>query len=187
MAKEKMGFWVQLGKRQAMWRTEDGEIRLSNLPDDQGNIRSTAFIANEDTVHLPFVLRSIDMGVLVRLTEAPKSSVTKAPKIENLTNKRDDEIINANKAKQLLRLSTESFNRTLETIVDDNLLRQAILLESSGKNKAGKKREVVLQALRERLEEVGGMADDPKNRPSSLGGIVDYVEDEGILSNTKKQ
>ena len=166
---EPKGIYFQLGYKRALWKTEDGKISLSIFPNDKGETHPYGFVEETDVIKFAQVQRALSKGQLTMLQAQPKKMVGKGIATD-ITNQHQEDLLRQEKALKLLKMSPEVFERALKEIASPKMISEAILFESQGKNKVGKKREPIMEQLKRKLE--------------SLGGITEFVEADGTVEGT---
>lgn len=141
------------------WSTKDNSVVLSIFPQgEEQKVIVSGKVGTDDAINYPQVFKALQLGILTR-TQSPGSKEQEVA-IVDLTQVREQNAQAVSQADRLLRREKEDVIRTIQEVQDVRLLGGILNLESKGHNRAKRRRESVINAALDRMEEItkkGGM------------------------------
>jgi hypothetical protein len=172
MAKEIETIYFKLGKKNAIFRTDNGDVDLSVFSG------KTTGELTSDSGSYKQVMYAIKIGILEKLKDKPSGKAEK-PKEIDITSLQDDIAEQNQKAINLLKATKkEDLLEKIPSMKNINLVARLIENESRGKNISKRKRDDVLTALKVRLESL-------KKELTSTGMVA--TSEEGAAYKIKKE
>lgn len=166
--------FFELGEKAAIFRTQDGSIDLNRFSGI-----TTGEIGNKNP-NFQKVMFAIDQGILNRLNKK-EDKPRKKESVVDLTNLADDQAKYLREASEFLKkLNKSDLLDRIPTIKNPYLVARMIEMESKGKNVSKRKRDDVVNALKERLEVIN-------KEVQSGSGVMVGVTEEGEAYKIKSE
>lgn len=159
--------YFKLGKKRAIYKSQDGKIDLSRFTN-----KTNGKVSRNDEINLPGVIVAIRNGELIDTKKELHDKIEEKQNIVDVTNRAEERVKHKRDATELLRkLKKEELLERVDITKNPYLIAAMIEQESRGRNVSKRRREDVMKALKAKLETLS------KDLKGGQSVMVQYLEE----------